>query len=826
MRDSDRLLCITMNVKMMLLLATVIGILAVDLEAKYHRDNTGLRHHRHQHDSRKNHEIAERRWDDLEYDDSGYTADKDDDSYEVDHYRNTYERNYRGRQKDYYNRFEARYSPRNHHHRNRWYQEDKRYRNSYLTSRRNHRNHPGRDRKYYHGYRNHDEYDDDFDGYDRARYDDDEYDTDVDESRDDYYTGRRSYDRNFRKHKFGYDSNDPKGRRKDWYHRMNSDDDDEADDSNGRRKSTGSRRGGKRTRVPDDDEKKGRELGDRRISVNSNDSTDTSDTDIWNYHNYNDNDAEDQDSDEALEEEDSIWKEAESEEDDDFDNDSSKSEAKAPLRTFDDIIKRLTSDDPTTPEPTMKREYRNIEIEKYLKRDAYGNLKYQSTTTVKSSEESSTTTRSPYLTASVSSTGKNASENKTRSPSVVLDHKATNVISAVDSEKTYLKKKSISKMEESQAKTKSLEQEYEDYENGADNEKEEDLMKVGVEEDIGMQADTNVDYSDDDNVEDDDETTPATTSTTSTTTTTTTTTTTPRPSVPRQRYERQGSRAYQAANGPQYNGYKAKSEYPPMSDHSKHKWQFLGTADSVRETRRNMQQYNANGKSAEIHQAIQHAIKVSKEASCQWPRARVIPVHDVYPNPSTTYSPHCAILHRCSDDTGCCRSEALTCVPKHSHRVELYFYTTNIGRENVVKKLSFYNHTECECREKSEYEGTNDKSSETSFWKQSTSAPPQNIRRPPQRKPCRCPSEFTPRITPEGECLCNCFKNDQNCISTRRGKSYFSLRDRLCVQNKECAPPVCEFGEYMSRQGKCPLKKDIFDAVANYHANLSPRHRS
>ena len=81
---------------------------------------------------------------------------------------------------------------------------------------------------------------------------------------------------------------------------------------------------------------------------------------------------------------------------------------------------------------------------------------------------------------------------------------------------------------------------------------------------------------------------------------------------------------------------------------------------------------------AEVNEAIQHALKVSREGSCQWPRARVVPVRDVYPSSSTTYVPHCAILHRCSDDTGCCRSEALTCVPKHTHRVELYFYVSRI----------------------------------------------------------------------------------------------------------------------------------------------------
>lgn len=90
---------------------------------------------------------------------------------------------------------------------------------------------------------------------------------------------------------------------------------------------------------------------------------------------------------------------------------------------------------------------------------------------------------------------------------------------------------------------------------------------------------------------------------------------------------------------------------------------------------------------AEIREALQHAIKVNKEGSCQWPRARVIPVRDVYPSPSTTYIPHCAILHRCSDDTGCCRSEALTCVPKHSHRVELSFY---VSSHDVVTSIFFY----------------------------------------------------------------------------------------------------------------------------------------
>ncbi|KAL2732615.1 calponin homology domain-containing protein -like [Vespula maculifrons] len=196
------------------------------------------------------------------------------------------------------------------------------------------------------------------------------------------------------------------------------------------------------------------------------------------------------------------------------------------------------------------------------------------------------------------------------------------------------------------------------------------------------------DYNDNETTNDQ-ESTSTTTTTTSTTTTssTTTTTTTPKPTLT-QHFDYRDSRAYDSGTSTQYNGYQAKNDYPPMSAHSVHKWQSLGTRESVKETRSNMQQYNKNGKTAQIKDALQYAIKVSREGSCQWPRPRVIPVRDVYPSPSTTYIPHCAILHRCSDDTGCCRSEALTCVPKHSHRVELSFYSYGASRLNGNRRAT------------------------------------------------------------------------------------------------------------------------------------------
>jgi len=75
-----------------------------------------------------------------------------------------------------------------------------------------------------------------------------------------------------------------------------------------------------------------------------------------------------------------------------------------------------------------------------------------------------------------------------------------------------------------------------------------------------------------------------------------------------------------------------------------------------------------------IREAINHALKVSREGNCKIPKPRLVRVQDYYPHPGKTYVPHCTILHQCSDDTGCCRHDVLTCSPKTTQRVELYFY--------------------------------------------------------------------------------------------------------------------------------------------------------
>lgn len=162
---------------------------------------------------------------------------------------------------------------------------------------------------------------------------------------------------------------------------------------------------------------------------------------------------------------------------------------------------------------------------------------------------------------------------------------------------------------------------------------------------------------------------------------------------------------------------------PPLLSYSQMKWRDLGTRQAVEQTRMRHSAGNSGHHRARIHsvrnsgqgprtyypqphtpgnfpliqdrrefgneiinsnsltdtsirEAINHALKVSREGSCKTPRPRLVRVQDFYPHPGKTYVPHCTILHQCSDDTGCCRHDVLTCSPKTTQRVELYFYVS------------------------------------------------------------------------------------------------------------------------------------------------------
>lgn len=68
--------------------------------------------------------------------------------------------------------------------------------------------------------------------------------------------------------------------------------------------------------------------------------------------------------------------------------------------------------------------------------------------------------------------------------------------------------------------------------------------------------------------------------------------------------------------------------------------------------------------------ATSHAQRIDSEALCKWPKPKVVPVQT---DPSKIYTPHCTILHRCGDDTGCCYTQTKICVPKSTEPIDLYF---------------------------------------------------------------------------------------------------------------------------------------------------------
>ncbi|XP_071454756.1 uncharacterized protein [Hetaerina americana] len=272
---------------------------------------------------------------------------------------------------------------------------------------------------------------------------------------------------------------------------------------------------------------------------------------------------------------------------------------------------------------------------------------------------------------------------------------------------------------------------------------------------------------------------------------------------------------------------------------SEFKWDVLGNRTVMDEMRRRRLS-RLSSSEAEIREAIQHSLKVSREGLCKVPRPKVVQVKDVYPHPAKTYMPHCTILHQCGDDTGCCRDETLSCVPRKTKRIELYFYTATLGsgHGSVVEKLVFYNHTECECQDKMEemmprdtgkaadvmvrhfrHSSSGGLRSDTRRWTPLTSFRPDRTVEQPSAWSCRCPSLYSvryPTSSSSGSCSCDCFDKQRECIRAKRGKEYFSLPDRLCIQSEECLPPTCEFGVYIRRAGRCPRKREKFAAWQRY----------
>ncbi|KAF5308095.1 hypothetical protein FQR65_LT00637 [Abscondita terminalis] len=259
---------------------------------------------------------------------------------------------------------------------------------------------------------------------------------------------------------------------------------------------------------------------------------------------------------------------------------------------------------------------------------------------------------------------------------------------------------------------------------------------------------------------------------------------------------------------------------------TEYKWENYGTRSRVEESRRNQNFPEHTNSYVEVNAAIQHAVRMNKESRCRDPFPRVMSVQNIYPDPGKSYLPHCTVLHRCAEDTGCCPSHLTTCAPKKQTVVYLYFYITTIGQTgSKVEKLPFYNHTECACLEKSVKPMTLEAAPAPDSNKESTRSYRSNLSVraadfPETIRKCKCPKEFNPMLNDENKCACDCADTNFNCLHIKLGNEYFSLKDRLCIMNEECGVPKCEYGPYIRDKGRCPHKQEKLDAFASVSTNL------
>ncbi|KAK4016356.1 hypothetical protein OUZ56_031310 [Daphnia magna] len=117
--------------------------------------------------------------------------------------------------------------------------------------------------------------------------------------------------------------------------------------------------------------------------------------------------------------------------------------------------------------------------------------------------------------------------------------------------------------------------------------------------------------------------------------------------------------------------------------------------------------HNYKKADAHLRDEKEEAVEVKKHiqrmvnASCSTPALRLVYVrqqHEAAPN--IRYLPACTWLHRCSDEIGCCTDDSKTCSASHIESVSLPFFVltmTGMETKRTVTRLSFENHTSCEC---------------------------------------------------------------------------------------------------------------------------------
>lgn len=97
---------------------------------------------------------------------------------------------------------------------------------------------------------------------------------------------------------------------------------------------------------------------------------------------------------------------------------------------------------------------------------------------------------------------------------------------------------------------------------------------------------------------------------------------------------------------------------------------------------------------------LKHILKV-QSFTCKEPQPRLIPVEHLFNVSSKDlYTPRATVLHRCGEDTGFCRTQAMSCIPREVDTVTLIFnvYDTQ-DRSHTKQEMEAKNHTLCWCVE-------------------------------------------------------------------------------------------------------------------------------
>ncbi|XP_037958787.1 GATA zinc finger domain-containing protein 14-like [Teleopsis dalmanni] len=251
---------------------------------------------------------------------------------------------------------------------------------------------------------------------------------------------------------------------------------------------------------------------------------------------------------------------------------------------------------------------------------------------------------------------------------------------------------------------------------------------------------------------------------------------------------------------------------------TRQKQEELGTFDAVQETRRAHASKHNQGKDL----ANAHVKQILLEANCNIPQRRV---ERIQKDPSKIYMPHCTVLYRCGDDTGCCRAERQTCAPKRTKSVDLYFFVKGVNdRRGSIERLTFINHTECHCVDKSKHP-PDEYGSLTAFTLSQNS---QTLRRATILN-CNCPKLYEKILQEDGFCRCDCSSGNTGCDWLKSGMEHFSMIDRKCILDGRCKSPTCQYGSYIKKHGRCPRREEQLSvnlgSSAMYSANAISSHK-